>query len=240
MKKPLWLGVAFVAVLLLSRILVWQQRSKPQPAVEPSAHTLLDEPRAPGVTAPLPVRSVATAAKVSAVAPPAISATAVTMEDASGGLLRVKPGEVLATVNGVPLELKDLLPLSPESAATGQILSAERYAFLLERAVDREITLQQARAQCVDLTDWQREQLAKLRARSERPQANVFDDLQHNPANADFEERDGTALLLQASLAEQAGVPSRHVTAAQVEDHYRQHQAEYGPLPADATQRQAA
>lgn len=193
----------------------------------------------PDGTATIAAR-VATAAKVSAVAPPAISSMAVTTEDANGGLLRVEPGEMLATVNGVPLELKDLLPLSPESAATGRILSAERYAFLLERAVDREITLQQARVQGVDLTDLQREQLAKLRARSERPQANVFDDLQQNPANADFEERDATALLLLANLAEQAGVPARHVTAAQVEDHYQRHQAAYETLPADVVQRQAA
>ena len=64
--------------------------------------------------------------------------------------------------------------------------------------------------------------------------------MQQNPANTEFEQRDAMALLLQAALADKAGVPSPHVTAAQVQAYYQQHQAEYGALPADAAQRAAA
>ena len=46
--------------------------------------------------------------------------------------------------------------------------------------------------------------------------------------------------MLHATLAEQAGVPSPHVTAAEVQAYYQQHQAEYGVLPTDPAQRQAA
>jgi hypothetical protein len=155
-------------------------------------------------------------------------------------MLRIKAGAVLATVNGTPIELKDLLPLPPGKENAEQMLSAERYAFLLDRAVDREVTLQHARAQNIELTEGQRRQLAGLRARSEKPTANVFDDLHHNPANADFEARDAAALLLQASLAEKAGVPSRDVTEEQVQRYYEAHRADYAALPSDEVQRQAA
>ena len=106
--------------------------------------------------------------------------------------------------------------------------------------MDREIALQTAQAQGLDLTESQREQLASLRARSERPAPNLFDDLQHNPANADFEARDAAALLLQASLAEKAGVPARDVNPAQVKQYYQAHRAEFATLPEDAAGRQAA
>ena len=171
---------------------------------------------------------------------PAAATLAASGGGTSAAPLRIKGGEVLATVNGTPIELKDLLPLSPEQAGTEHILTAERYAFLLDRAVDRELTLQNARAQRMDLTESQREQLAKLRARSERPEESVFDDLQHNPANAEFQARDATVLLLQASLAEKAGVPSRDVTAAQVQEYYQAHQTEFGALPSDSAGRQVA
>lgn len=49
-----------------------------------------------------------------------------------------------------------------------------------------------------------------------------------------------TALVLQASLAEKAGVPSPHVTPVLVEAYYKEHQSEYGQLPADPEQQQAA
>ena len=160
--------------------------------------------------------------------------------DRAEGTVRVKAGVVLATVNGVAIELKDLVPVPPGDVGVERILSSDRYTFLLDRAVDREITLQTARAQGIDLTESQREQLAGLRARSETSEASLFDELQHDPANTEFEARDALASLLQASLAEKAGVPPRDVTAERVEQYYQQYQADYGELPSDPTQRQAA
>ena len=68
----------------------------------------------------------------------------------------------------------------------------------------------------------------------------MFDTVQQNPANVEFESRDFAALLLQAALVAKAGVPSPHVNSDQVQEYYQQHLAEYGPLPAEPEQRQAA
>lgn len=132
---------------------------------------------APADTAPVAAAPMVAATRAPSIAPPVATGTnhptAAMLVSAGGGgsatLLRVKGGAVLATVNGTAIELKDLLPLPPEKEGTEHIVSAERYAFLLDRAVDREITLQNARAQHMDLTESQREQLAKLRARNELP-----------------------------------------------------------------------
>lgn len=238
MKKSLWISVVLIMGLVMIGSVLLQLRSKPasRAGSEPSTSAARV---APANTVPLAAAPVVAAAR-----PPAlVSPTAVTPVSGTGGgdaMLRVKAGEVLATVNGVPIELKDLLPLPVGKEVTDQTMTAERYAFLLDRAVDREVTLQNARALRLDLTESQRVQLAMLRARSELPAANLFDDLQHNPANAEFEARDAAALLLQASLAEKAGVPSRDVTAAQVGQYYQEHRTEYAALPPDVAQHQAA
>jgi hypothetical protein len=155
-------------------------------------------------------------------------------------VLTVKPGQTLATVNGVPIMLDDLVPLPAEKLGSEQVMSAEMYRSLLNRAVERELTFQAAREQGVELTAAQRGRLADLRARSEQREPGVFDTVQHNPVNVEFEQRDAIGLLLQAALAEKAGVPSPHVTAAQVRDYYQQHSTELGALPADTAQRQSA
>jgi hypothetical protein len=155
-------------------------------------------------------------------------------------VVRVVPGKVLAAVNGVEITLKDLMPLPAEKAGMEQTLSAERYGFLLDRAIEREVALQGARRQGIELSTQQRQQLEQLRARSDRTEPGVFDTVQQNPANTDFAVRDATGLLLQAALAEKAGVPSPHVTPAQVQAYYQRHQADYDALPADPVQRAAA
>ena len=239
MRKSILFGAPLVACLLMAVILLL--RPRPTEPQSPAASESLTPAAsvAPANTVPVAATALVAANRASAIVSPSVVAP-VSGTGGSAAMLRIQTGQVLATVNGVPIELKDLLPLPPGKEIAEQTLSAERYAFLLDRAVDREVTLQNARAQRVDLTESQREQLAKLRARSELPVANLFDDLQHNPANADFEARAAAALLLQASLAEKAGVPSRDVTAAQVEQYYQEHRAEYAALPPDAAQRQAA
>jgi hypothetical protein len=238
MRKSILFGAPLVACLLMAVILLL--RPRPTEPQSPAGSESLTPAASvtPANTIPVAATRVVAANRPSAI----VSPTAVAPVSGAGGsaaMLRIKAGQVLAAVNGVPIELKDLLPLPAGKETSDQTMPADRYAFLLERAVDREVTLQNARAQRVDLTESQREQLAKLRARSELPAANLFDDLQHNPANAEFEARDAAALLLQASLAEKAGVPSRDVTAAQVGQYYQQHRSEYAALPPDAAQRQA-
>jgi hypothetical protein len=161
----------------------------------------------------------------------------------SGGraeaVVRIKPRQVLATVNGASITLKDLLPLSKEKAGSEQMLSAEMYDFLFQRAIDREVTFQAARAQGADLTDAQKQRLAEIRAQSERSDPAAFDTLHQNSNNTDFEQRDLAGVALQSVLAEKAGVPAPYVTSEQVEAYLKEHKSEYPQVSADPAQRSA-
>jgi len=152
-------------------------------------------------------------------------------------VVRVKSDTPLATVNGVAITLKDLLPLPKEPAGTEQMLSAGMYDFLFTRAIERELILQAARAQGLELTQEQKQRLAEMRARSEQRAPKVFDTGGHSPDNVEFEQRDFTGLMLQAALAEHAGVPSPHVTPELVEAYFQQHQIEYPQVASEPAQR---
>jgi hypothetical protein len=156
-------------------------------------------------------------------------------------LIRVPVDQVLATVNGVALTLKDLQPVSSPGPAGGseQTLSPERYDFLLQRAIERELTVQAARASGVELSESQKHQLARFQADRTQPEPGVIRQLTRNTAQTEFELRDAAALMLQNSLLARQGV-SAHVTPERVEEYYRAHQAEYGELPADARAREDA
>jgi hypothetical protein len=154
-------------------------------------------------------------------------------------VVRIKPDRVLATVNGVAITLKDLIPLPKEKAGSEQMLSAEMYDFLFNRAVEREVTFQAAQAQNAELNDSQKQRLAELRAQSERNDPAVFDNLHQSSENIDFEQRDLAGLALQSVLAEKAGVPSPYVTSEQVETYFQEHKSEYPQVSADPAQRSA-
>jgi hypothetical protein len=238
-----WVGwLAAVGVGLMLVVLLRPGPSEPVPTEGLADGPALDEPLAtqPDATEPRPepTPSRSTAA-VMPRAPELVAAGAGTSRPGVR-MVRVRPGQTLATVNGTAITLQDLLPLPNEKAGREQIMAAERFRFLLNRAIDREVTFQMAQAQGVALTDAQRKRLADLQARSERREPEVFDSVQQNPANVEFEQRDATALLLAAALGEKAGVASPHVTAVQVESYYQQHQAEYGVLPAETVARATA
>jgi hypothetical protein len=154
-------------------------------------------------------------------------------------VVRVKPDRVLATVNGVALTFKDLVPLPKEKAGAEQMLSAEMYEFLFKRAIDREVTFQAARAQGADLTENQKQRLAAIGAQSERRDPNVFDTLHESPENAEFEQRDLAGVALQSVLAEKSGVPAPYVTSEQVEAYFQAHKSNYPQVSIDPAQRSA-
>ncbi len=243
MNRTCWIGGLGVAGILLFEGIV----SKRRPATEQSfAPSVAPRPEVQLESAdPVPVVPTTVGTGVASegswsltVSNHFVTEPLVSAKDGSNGkLLSIRGGEVLATVNGTPLQLKDLLPLPAEGEGSERLISIERYSFLLERAVDRELTFQNARAQGVELTATQHAQLATLRVRWEGFPADVFDDLQHNVSTAGFEARDATALLLQELLAEKAGVPSRDVTAAQVNEYFELHRGDYAILPTDSTER---
>lgn len=154
-------------------------------------------------------------------------------------VVRIKPDRVLATVNGVAITLKDLIPLPKEKAGSEQMLSAEMYDFLFNRAVEREVTFQAAHAQNAELNDSQKQRLGELRAQSERRDPAVFDNLHQSSENIDFEQRDFAGLALQSVLAEKAGVPSPYVTSEQVEAYFQEHKNDYPQVSTDPAQRSA-
>lgn len=229
-------SVAFAIVLLATGGLLLRSRST-EGLRDNADLNLAQSSATPTDTTPLHVAPLVVPT-TSGVSASRTGSMRVTRTRAGTGDVRIQAATVLATVNGTPLTLKDLLPLPEDQQNSARVLSAERYTFLLERAVDREIILQQARTQGLELSDGQRAQLEKLRLRAEVTHSGVFDTLQHDPANAEFEVRDAAALLLQATLAAAAGVPPREVTAAQVEAYYREHPSEFATLPSDPAKRQ--
>jgi len=234
-----WIGgIVAAGVVLLVVVVISDRQSRRQPAdtVAPAPVIADTSVTPPGLPVPAPAPRVSVAELVGS-----LTADSTSPSTASpAGVVRVSPGKVLATVSGVAITLQDLMPLPAVKAESEQALSAERYQFLLDRAIEREVTFQAARGQGLELGASQRQQLEQLRARNERTEPGVFDTVQQNPANTEFAVCDATGLLLQAALAEKAGVPSPHVTPTQVQAYYQQHQAEYGALPVEPAQRAAA
>jgi hypothetical protein len=154
-------------------------------------------------------------------------------------VVRVRADQVIATVNGVAISLKDLAPLDTAQGATDQLLSPEMYEFLLKRAIDREVTFQTARAQGLELSAEQKQQLDQMRASLTKQDSNVVRQLTTTAASIEFDLRDAAGLMLQAALAAKAGLPSPHVTAERVEQYYQSHKDEFGEVPSDPGRRQA-
>ena len=154
--------------------------------------------------------------------------------------VKIKADQVVGSVNGVALSLKDLVPLAGDKAGTEQVMSAEYFEFLLRRAVDRELTYQTARREGVELTAELKERLADHRVRSASTEEGTFDTLQRGVENTEFQQRDLAAMALQYALAEKAGVPSPHVTTEEVAAYYQKHNTEYHALPTEPAEYEAA
>ena len=151
-------------------------------------------------------------------------------------MVTLLPSEVLATINGVPVTLKDLLPLSPGQLNTQQEIPVETYEYLLARALDRELTFAGARARGLELTESQKQSLRQIQEGLQIRETGQFYSSHEDPAKVDLTLRDFTALLLQDSLLAGRGVPSA-VSEEQVVQYYYDHKAELGELPEDPSAR---
>lgn len=150
----------------------------------------------------------------------------------------VRPNEVLATVNGTPITLWDLIPLQSTNNAAQQI-DPITYHYFLERAINRELIMEAAKADGITLSDSQQQQLNKLRSEREQPSPGLVSKLTATPTEIEFELRDAQAFMLQTSIMAAAGLtPS--VTPGQVEQYYQQHIDEFGQLPTDPQDRRRA
>lgn len=154
-------------------------------------------------------------------------------------VIRINAAGILGSVNGRELKLADLLPLNPAQKTQVQELSAATYNFLLDRAVNRELIFQTAKAQGIALDDSQREQLAEFRRQRNQREPGLVQNLNAAGNQVDFEARDAEAFMLQTALLAKAGA-SPDVTAEEAMEYYRQHSTEYAGLPADEPARSQA
>ena len=150
-----------------------------------------------------------------------------------------EPDQLLVTVNGKPITLADLMPLQSTNSEAEQKIDSVTYNYFLQRAINRELVLQTAKAQGVTLNQAQEDQLAKFRAEREQPYPGMVGQLTVNSAEIEFELRDAQAFMLQTTLMAQMGV-APNVTPDQVEAYYKAHIVEFGELPADPQARQQA
>jgi hypothetical protein len=154
-------------------------------------------------------------------------------------VIHVNATNVLAVVNGRAITLADLIPLNPARKIQEQEFSATTYKFLLDRAVNRELTLQAAKVQGVQLDDSQRQQLSQYRGQRALPEPGLVQQLNVDASQIDFEVRDAEAFMLQTALLDKAGA-SANVTEQEARDYYDQHLTEFGALPTDEPARSRA
>jgi hypothetical protein len=242
-KSIIWLvSCAISAVVGVTALLVVTGRHQPEKVQSPAPLAAHPEPSSPpaaveqAMVTPFPAPESASAVPTTPRRENVVPETG----GAPQKVVRVKPESILATVKGIPITLKDMIPLPKEKSGTEQMISAEMYDFLFNRAIERELTFQAARAQGVELSQEQKDRLAEIRAQSERHDPAVFDPVQHNNASSEFEQRDFEGLALQANLAQKASVPSSFVTSEQVEAYFLQHRNDYSQIPEDPAQRSAA
>ncbi|MFH0909601.1 MAG: hypothetical protein V1929_12645 [bacterium] len=158
--------------------------------------------------------------------------------------IRLKAGNILATINGVAVQGRDLLVFGAASKPE-QDLAPEFYDALLKRAINRELIVQAAKTKGVDILPGQEGQLDQVRksvlARGggdpNVKYMNVQGTLQEQ---LEFELRDARAMLLRNTLLAQRGHPLPYVTAEQVKARYNAEPASYGFLPEDPAGREAA
>jgi hypothetical protein len=169
------------------------------------------------------------------------------VEPAVGPPVVIRTDRPLATVNGVVITLRDLIPLSETNAPTQYTFTTAGYHYLLERAIERELVTQQARAQGITLTPHHHDQLAHVEQAYYGRDGVAPDNVLARPNETSslenqihFAVRDAAGRLLLTELLAANGVPPPHVTEAQVLAHYQEHRQQFGALPESPAERDAA
>ena len=146
---------------------------------------------------------------------------------ASDGL-HLRPEQVLATVNGHTITLRDVVPISGTNQEIE--IAPGDLKYFLARAVDRELILETAKAQGVELDDSQRMQLGEFRAEHAGAEPGLMQRFNAEPSDYDLSQRDAEAFMLQTSLLARAGV-SPDVNADEVQQYYNEHTSEFAGIP---------
>lgn len=182
-------------------------------------------------------KTAAVAVKAPATASPAPRPMAVRKPPTSAYWIHAN--QVLATVNGVSITLGDLIPLTSTNPQAVQEMDPTAYHYFLQRAINRQLIMQEAQAKGIALTDGQQAQLDKLQSEREESEPGLVQKLTVNPAEIQFQLQDEQAFMLQTSLMAAQGY-SPDVTPQEVQQYYQQHPDQYGPLPQDPQASQEA
>lgn len=153
--------------------------------------------------------------------------------------IRFTGEQIVATVNGVTIDGKDLSPFSPDRLDAERSMSPEMYEDRLAKAITRELTMQAARSEGVELTEANLEQIERLRASRQHDDA-VVDPIGDQDAIIEFEAKQAEAHLLEKSLLEKQGVAPPYVDEGLVQAYYEDNMADYGALPDDPAERVTA
>ena len=205
-------GGALIAAIAIAMILLGDRKSRStEPSAVPVERLSVMVPSQPPALKPL-VRNRVPAALAEpsqpAVAPPDAKV-------GSANPVRVRADQVLATVNGHAIQLKDLLPFAPADIEAA--MTAEEYQSRLNRAIEMELTFQAAQAQAVGLNAEQQRRVNKI---AQDHQATLQHYKQQGicwssvtSAQLEFEKRLMSALILQQNLVakETAAAPSPDV-----------------------------
>jgi hypothetical protein len=229
---PRWAWGAAAAVAVTGAAVLFLSGREPEP-----------QQAQPAAPSPDVVSELVAAPAAAARAQPA-PAPAPPSEPAAGAagperVVSLRPGQVLATIRGVQILASDLGLAFPSDGQPREIASP-MLDYLLARAIQREVVLQEARAKGVEVDDPQKRRVEAAVASAEAVDPRVFDG-PHGSAQATGQRRrDLTAAALEVELYQRSGAPPASVTAEQVDRYYREHQESLGALPSDPEARKAA
>jgi hypothetical protein len=238
-----------VAALVVAYLLNRQPPSAPQQSVEKAGRSQQAAPNeTPAVSDTKSQAPLEISARALKDDPSRSNELLLATQQAYAKAIKLHPGQLLASVNGVPITLRDLMAIdSSEGADSEHSMSEDQYKYLLDRAIDRELAFQAAQQQGVNLSPDQQAQLDQIertiRGRNENSSGNVLARL-NSPASLEaeieFEKRDAAGLLTQEALLEHSGGPPPHVTEDMVKEYYERNIQLYGPLPTATDERDAA
>jgi hypothetical protein len=126
--------------------------------------------------------------------------------------LKVSPEQVVVRVNGVAVAGKDLVPFA---GGDSRQLAGATYANLVDRAVERELALQEARRQGLTLTAAQRKELEAVKQQA-LARGSAAGPGPADPAEIELEQRDAEAGLLLTELLRKGGTAPPGPTPADV------------------------
>ena len=142
----------------------------------------------------------------------------------------VERGDTIATVNGVAITGADLIAFRAGDGDE-QVMTPAMYEFMTTRAIQRELTLQAAKARKLELTAAQRAELEQVRKNAE--ERGVTD-----AAQLAFEEDEARAQLLLRSMVEAEGGSPLLADDAAVDRYLEDHAADYSAAGNDPAAQQ--